>query len=131
MTKAIFSTLAAVLISIISFAQTGADQPSAASIQFEEKVHDFGTLEQYSDGSCSFTFKNKGNEPLVITKVITSCGCTVPDYPQRPIMPGQESQINVTYDTSKLGSINNQIVIRSNAEEGTITLKIKGKVVKK
>lgn len=131
MTKAILSTLAAILISLSSFGQAEGDQPSAASIHFEEKVHDFGNIDQYSDGTCSFSFKNKGNEPLVITKVITSCGCTVPEYPQHPIMPGQEGQINVNYDTSKLGSINNQIVIRSNAEEGTITLKIKGKVEKK
>ncbi|MCF8332119.1 MAG: DUF1573 domain-containing protein [Bacteroidales bacterium] len=119
------------MIGFISMAQSSHDGASAASIKFDKEVYDYGTIKQYADASCQFTFKNNGNEPLVITKVITSCGCTVPDYPKSPIMPGQEGQIQVTYDSSKLGSINNQIVVRTNAEEGTVILKIKGKVVRK
>ncbi|MCF8218810.1 MAG: DUF1573 domain-containing protein [Bacteroidales bacterium] len=119
------------LFASLSVAQSSSKESKAAQIDFEEKVYDFGTIEQYSDATCEFTFKNTGKSPLVITKVITSCGCTVPDYPKSPIMPNQEGQIQVTYDSGKVGSINNQIVVRTNSEEGTVILKIKGKVVKK
>ncbi|MGM0612142.1 MAG: DUF1573 domain-containing protein [Bacteroidota bacterium] len=119
------------LFASLSVAQSSNEESSAAHIDFEEKVYDFGTIKQHSDATCEFTFKNTGNSPLVITKVITSCGCTAPDYPKSPIMPDEEGQIQVTYDSGKLGSINNQIIVRTNSEEGTVILKIKGKVVKK
>ncbi|MFW6019774.1 MAG: DUF1573 domain-containing protein [Bacteroidales bacterium] len=119
------------LFTSLAIAQNSNNENSAAHIEFEEEVYDFGTIKQYSDASCTFTFKNTGDSPLVITKVITSCGCTAPDYPKSPIMPNQEGEIQVTYDSGKLGSINNQIVVRTNSEEGTVILKIKGKVEKK
>lgn len=114
MRRAILFIIGAIFISSLSFAQNSNDNSSAASINFEEKVHDFGTIEENSDGTCTFSFKNSGNEPLVITEVITSCGCTDPDYPDRPIMPGEKNQIEIAYDTSKLGNINEQIIVRSN-----------------
>ncbi|MFO8088133.1 MAG: DUF1573 domain-containing protein [Bacteroidales bacterium] len=116
------------LASFTVIGQNRAETPSGPSIQFEQEVYDYGTIKQYSDATCQFEFKNAGKQPLVITKVVTSCGCTVPDYPKSPIMPGETSQLQVTYDSSKLGKINNQIVVRTNAEEGTVILKIKGKV---
>lgn len=116
------------MISAVAIPQASTDGGGAAKIAFDKEVHDYGTIQQYADATCVFEFKNTGNQPLVITKVITSCGCTVPDYPKKPVMPGQTGQIQVTYDSSKLGDINNQIVVRSTAEEGTVILKIKGKV---
>ena len=45
-----------------------------------------------------FTGENRGDKPLVILDVVTSCGCTVPASPKRPILPGQKTEITVTYD---------------------------------
>lgn len=117
------------LMSLFVFSQ--GEQGSAANIEFDKEVHDFGTIEMYSDASCVFTFKNTGNMPLVITKVVTSCGCTVPEYPKKPIMPGEEAQIQVIYTPDKVETFNNQVVVRSNAEEGVVVLKVKGTVVEK
>ncbi|MDZ7776902.1 MAG: DUF1573 domain-containing protein [Bacteroidales bacterium] len=52
-------------------------------------VYDYGTIAQNSDGTSEFTFKNAGKEPLVLSRVRSSCGCTVPTWPRKPIMPGQ------------------------------------------
>ena len=119
------------LFATLAVAQSSNEKSSAAQIDFEKKVYDFGTIEQNSDATCEFTFKNKGDSPLVITNVVTSCGCTAPEYPKKPVMPNQKEKIQVTYDSGKLGKINNQIIVRTNSKEGQVILKIKGKVVKK
>ncbi|MFO8088132.1 MAG: DUF1573 domain-containing protein [Bacteroidales bacterium] len=105
------------------------DTPGPA-IKFNKKVHDYGTIEHQSDGSCTFEFTNTGDQPLALTTVRSSCGCTVPKWPRKPVMPGDKGKIKVTYDTRRLGPINKQVTVRSNAKNGTIVLKIKGKVVK-
>ncbi len=94
-------------------------------------VHDYGTIQQGSDGNCTFKFTNEGTEPLVLSKVRSSCGCTVPTWPRQPILPGQSSEIKVRYDTKRLGGIYKSIHIYSNASEKPLTARIKGKVIKK
>lgn len=93
-------------------------------------VYDYGTIAQNSDGVSEFTFKNTGTEPLVLSKVRSSCGCTVPTWPRKPIMPGDEEVIKVKYDTRRMGRIYKSISIYSNAENSPIIARIKGEVVK-
>lgn len=98
-------------------------------IKFNKKVHDYGTIYQNGDGNCQFEFTNTGDAPLVLTAVRSSCGCTVPKWTREPIMPGESGTIKVKYDTRRLGAINKQITVRSNAENGVVVLKIRGKVI--
>lgn len=98
-------------------------------IKFEKMVHDYGTIQKGSDGSCEFVFKNTGKEPLVLSNVKSSCGCTVPTWPKEPILAGNSGVIKVVYDTKRVGAINKSIFVNSNANEGVIQLKIKGQVV--
>jgi hypothetical protein len=106
------------------------DNPNAAEITFASLVHDYGTLQKGADGNCEFTFTNTGKEPLVLSNVTTSCGCTVPSWSKEPILPGKTGVIKVNYTrTSTVGTISKQITVLSNAKNGTIVLSIKGSIV--
>ena len=99
------------------------------NFKFKSEIIDYGTIVQNSDGNRVFTFKNDGNKPIIITSVKSSCGCTIASKPNKPIMPGETSTINVKYATKRLGSFSKTITITSNAKESIKKLRIKGKVV--
>lgn len=99
-------------------------------IQFEKESHDYGTIENGSNGDCIFTFKNTGNAPLILENVKGSCSCTVPQWPTEPILPGQAAEIKVHYNTSTAGPINKSVTITSNAvNESVKVVRIKGNVL--
>lgn len=105
-----------------------ANNPNAPVITFDKLVHDYGTFAQHGDGNCEFKFTNDGKEPLILSNVRSSCGCTVPTWPRQPVLPGQSEIIKVKYDTKRVGMINKSVYVYSNANESPITLKIKGKI---
>jgi hypothetical protein len=99
-------------------------------ISFTELVHDYGNVKLNGDGTCEFEFTNTGNEPLILSRPKSSCGCTVPTWPNQPILPGEKEKIKVTYNTSKAGAFNKTITVTSNAKvNNNIVLRIKGTVV--
>lgn len=104
------------------------NNPNAPDIIFNKTVHDYGTMVQHGDGKCEFSFTNEGNEPLILSNVRSSCGCTVPTWPREPILPGQSGVIKVKYDTKRIGTINKSVYVTSNAKVSKVTLKIKGKI---
>jgi hypothetical protein len=80
------------------------------------ETHDFGNLTDQKDGEHVFQFKNVGKTPLIITNASASCGCTVPEFPKEPIMPGKVGSIKVTYHTTgKSGPFQKTVFIQSNA----------------
>ena len=105
--------------------------PNAAEISFEKKVHDYGTIIRGANGTCEFKFTNTGKEPLILSKPLSSCGCTIPTWPQEPILPGKSDMIKVTYNTKNIGPINKSVTVYSNAKTNRITLSIKGRVISK
>jgi len=106
-------------------------QKKGPIVTFDYLVYDYGTIYQGADGKCEFTFKNTGDEPLILSNVRSSCGCTVPKWPKEPILPGQSSSIQVSYDTKRIGTISKQIYVVSNATEPNLTLSIKGNILQK
>jgi hypothetical protein len=106
-----------------------ADNPNAPVIMFEKTTHDYGTVVKGGDGACEFKFKNTGIEPLILSNVTTSCGCTVPEWPREPLLKGKSSSIKVKYDTNRVGQINKYITVLSNAKTGSVQLHIIGNVV--
>lgn len=104
------------------------NNPNAPIIKFDKEVHDYGEIEQNANGQCEFKFTNEGKEPLILSNVRSSCGCTVPEWPRNPIMPGQSDVIKVKYDTKRVGPINKTITVYSNSSVATVTLRITGKV---
>ena len=111
----------------------GAQDPAAtpaslADIKFDKTTHDYGNLKQGDNGECEFKFINNGKEPLVITNCMGSCGCTVPQCPKEPILPGKSGVIKVKYDTQRVGPIYKTVTVNSNAKSGTQTIQIKGNI---
>ncbi|GAB6278969.1 MAG TPA: DUF1573 domain-containing protein [Bacteroidales bacterium] len=94
-------------------------------------VWDYGTIYKDSNGDSYFRFTNTGKEPLVLSEVRSSCGCTVPRWPREPILPGKSDTIKVRYATNRLGVINKTITVMSNAVNNPVILRIKGNVIEK
>lgn len=85
-------------------------------ISFEEVTFDFGDITQGDKVEHVFSFENTGVEPLIITNVQTTCGCTAPEWSRDPIIPGQKSSIKVVFNSAgKNGRQNKVITILSNA----------------
>ncbi len=103
-------------------------QDTTAKIEFKSETIDYGEISKGSDGVRIFEFTNTGNAPLVISSVRSSCGCTIPKKPEEPILPGKTGQIEVKYDTNRVGPIRKAITVTSNADTATKVLKIKGTV---
>ncbi|MFX0557322.1 DUF1573 domain-containing protein [Maribacter sp. CXY002] len=103
-------------------------QDTAAKIEFKSETVDYGEIAKGSDGIRVFEFTNTGNAPLIISDVKSSCGCTIPKKPEDPIMPGKTGEIQVKYDTNRVGPIRKAITVTSNADTPTKILKIKGEV---
>lgn len=101
---------------------------NSAKIRFEVTEHDFGQLNFKGNGNYSFGFANSGKTPLIISNVKTSCGCTVPQWPKKPLKPGGKGEIKISYDTSTPGMFNKTIAVYYNGENSPIRLAIKGSV---
>ncbi len=130
MKKIVFSVIifAMAIITLNAQDATVPVNPNGPDIQFSKTTHDYGTIMQGADGNCEFKFKNTGKEPLILSNVISSCGCTVPSWTREPIMPGKEGSIKVKYDTNRIGIISKQITVMSNAKTDRVVLQIAGKI---
>jgi len=102
---------------------------NAQEFKFKKETIDYGKIAKGSDGSRVFVFTNTGDQPLIISRVQSSCGCTIPKKPEQPIMPGKDGEIKVSYDTKRVGGFSKSITILSNAKTARKMIKIKGMVV--
>ena len=92
-----------------------AQQP--AQIKFDKTTVNFGTISEKSPvATCTFTFTNIGEQPLVINQAIASCGCTVPEYSKEPIPAGGKGEIKVTYNGEGKfpGHVKKSVTVRTN-----------------
>lgn len=104
----------------------------AAKMTFGKKEHDFGTANEGDVLETTFNFTNTGKSELIITNATSTCGCTVPEYPKQPIMPGESGEILVKFNTS--GKPNNQsktVTLTTNTAVGKETVVIKAQVTPK
>lgn len=103
----------------------------STTMEFYEKEYDFGTIEEGIMASHIFKFKNTGNIPLVISDARADCGCTVPTWTKDPVMPGQEGEIEVKYNSAGRGgqTVSKTVTVLANTEpmENRITIKAKVK----
>lgn len=133
MKKAILSVGLMLFVLLGAIAQDGSTtvpspNPNAPKFNFETEVLDYGTIEHASSGDREFKFVNTGKEPLIISNAKGSCGCTTPQWPKEPIMPGDSAVIKVHYDTKRVGAFTKTVTLTSNADTPTKVLKIKGVV---
>ncbi len=117
------------MILFIGFLGATLNAQDQAQIKFKTEVIDYGEIAKGSDGVRKFEFTNTGNAPLIISRVYSSCGCTIPKKPENPIAPGETGVIEVKYDTKRVGPIRKTITVYSNAGEATKAIKIKGTVL--
>lgn len=104
-------------------------QESKAKIKFTELSHNFGNVIEGQIARYEFKFTNEGTEPLVLTNVQASCGCTTPKWPREPIAPGASAVIAAEYNSlGRVGTFNKSITVTSNG--GDVVLTITGIVVK-
>lgn len=117
------------------FAQEAEAEQETANgprITFTESLHDFGDIHQGDKVQYVFKFENTGTEPLVLTNVQTTCGCTASNWPRDPIAPGTSGEITVTFNsTGKMGLQNKNITVRSNATNSVEVVKIVTNVLPK
>ncbi|MBP7389017.1 MAG: DUF1573 domain-containing protein [Chitinophagales bacterium] len=105
--------------------------PNAPKIKFQEEVYNFKEVPEGPQVTHEFAFTNTGKEPLILTNVRASCGCTTPSWPKEPILPGKDGKILVTYNTQgRPGAFTKTITINSNADEANKVITIKGDVIK-
>ncbi len=102
---------------------------SKAIINFDKTSHDFGKVNEGQIARYEFKFTNTGTEPLTLTKVQASCGCTTPSWPKTPIAVGASGVIVVEFNSAgREGSFTKFVTVESNG--GNQTLSITGLVVK-
>jgi hypothetical protein len=124
--------LASLFFVVGAFAQTQdelAEKTSNANLVFETSSHSFGNIIEGQIATYEFKFTNTGTEPLELTNVRASCGCTTPKWPRELIQPGQTSVVRAEYNSSgRPGTFSKNIFVTSNAGQSTLT--ISGNVIK-
>lgn len=124
-------TLAVALVTMATFSINAQTKGPEASFSFE--IHDFGKIKE-SDGPASvkFEFTNIGSMPLIISNVVASCGCTTPNWPKEPVVPGAKGTITVAYNpANRPGKFDKTITVTANTEPASTVLRIRGDVVPK
>ena len=115
-----------------AIAQEATQTASGPEITFSETEFQFGDIHQGDKVEHVFAFENTGTEPLIITNVQTTCGCTAPNWPRDPIAPGQSSEIKVVFNsTGKMGMQRKVITVISNAVSPSAKLMIVSNVLPK
>ena len=99
-----------------------------AVIRFNGQEYDFGTIPLKEEVRYGFEFSNPGKTPLVISNVKTSCGCTIPEWPRKPVKPGAKGEIKVAYDAASPGVFHKTITVYFNGKGSPVLLSIKGQV---
>jgi hypothetical protein len=122
--------LCAVIIGFVAF-KANAQDDKKAEFKFNEEKHDFGKIPQGTPVTTLFTFTNVGKEPLIISNVQPTCGCTIADYTKTPVAPNATGSIKITYNAAAAYPFNKTIVVTSNAKTPVKNLVIVGEVVAK
>lgn len=125
-------TYASFLLILISFLSVGQSQ-RGPSITWDKNTYDFGDIIQGEKVEHTFRFTNTGTDPLVITNVEVTCGCTTPKgWPRDPINPGGKGEITVQFDsTHKIGRQNKVATVVSNALAGNSQITFSVNVLEK
>ena len=133
MNKLVF-TFFALFLSVAVMAQSGTEKASQSGpkITFQESEYNFGDIQQGEKVEHVFKFENSGTEPLVLSNVMTTCGCTATDWPRDPVVPGKTAEIKVIFNSAgKMGRQNKVVTIVSNAINSQEKVSLVGNVLPK
>jgi hypothetical protein len=128
MMKKIFFFASALVFSVAVMAQT--QQVKADDVvKFSAEKHDFGKIKQGTPVTYYFEFKNISDKPVVVENASASCGCTIPEKPEKPIGPGETGKIKVQYNAAAVAPFNKDVYIKLAGVEQQKVLHITGEVV--
>lgn len=104
----------------------------STTVQLIDTTYNFGTITEGESVTYNFRFKNTGNKPLVINSASASCGCTVPEKPEKPVMPGETGFLKVVFNSrGKMGHQEKAIIVSSNVKPFFPDFKLTGEVKEK
>lgn len=122
------------VVMVIALA-TQAQKQSGAQLTWDNSNHNFGEVVLGDKVEHVYKFTNTGNEPLIITNVQPSCGCTLPkSWPRDPIMPGDKGELVIAFNSAAkpLGKLERTTAIISNAvNEGANQIKFSAIIIEK
>ncbi|MBK8704817.1 MAG: DUF1573 domain-containing protein [Saprospiraceae bacterium] len=105
------------------------DTANIAKIQFDSTTYHFGEVFEGDKVTHKFSFTNTGKTPLIISDARSTCGCTVPKWPDTPIAPGEKGEIEVRFDTKgKSGRQSKPVTITANTYPSTTRIYLTGMV---
>jgi hypothetical protein len=117
MKKFLISVFVLNLFFVSAFAQATNAKDTGPQITWEKSTHDFGDMSQGDKVEQVFIFTNTGSEPLIITNVEVTCGCTTPKgWPRDPVQPGDKGELLISFNSQgKMGRQNKVVTVISNA----------------
>ena len=102
---------------------------NTTTVQLIDSAYNFGTITEGEKVEYNYKFKNTGTNPLVIFEAHASCGCTIPEKPEKPVLPGEIGYLKVVFNSAgKHGMNEKDINVSSNASPAFPVLKLKGEV---
>jgi hypothetical protein len=123
--KKIILIASALVFSVAVMAQQKVDDV----IKMNTEKHDFGKIKQGVPVTYFFEITNTSDQPVVVENASASCGCTVPEKPTQPILPGKTDKLKVVYNAAAVGPINKDIYIKLAGVEQPKTVHITGEVL--
>jgi hypothetical protein len=127
--KKIFLFASAIVFSMAVMAQTPTQLKADDVAKFNTEKHDFGKIKQGVPVTYFFEITNISDKPLVVENASASCGCTVPEKPEKPINPGATAKIKVQYNAAAVQPFTKDVYIKLAGIEQPKTLHITGEVV--
>ena len=111
----------------------GSSNTALPDMKFEEETHDFGRITQGEKVAFAFRFKNTGSSNLIVSSAHGSCGCTIPEYPKKPILPGEEGIVkaHVTTQSANAGVLAKMVNIVANTEPSRTEVVIRATILDK
>jgi hypothetical protein len=106
--KKILLLATAFMFSLAVMAQAKADDV----IKLNEEKHDFGKLKAGVPVTYYFEIKNISDKPVVVESATASCGCTVPEKPEKPIMPGETAKLKILYNAASVAPFTKDVYIK-------------------
>ena len=97
-------------------------------------VYDFGTVREGGERVVhEYEVSNTGPSALAIIWVKPNCGCTAPEYPRKPLKPGEKAQIKVTFNPmGQKGEVEKDIRVKVRNGDGKseeLSLRLTGVVI--
>ena len=119
------------VVLLFSFVMSGLLFAQKPEVNFNKSEHDYGSVKEEIEVALSeFEFTNTGKTPVVIQRVVTSCGCAAPSYTREPVLPGKSGKVKVAYNTIRRpGTFRKSVRVYTNVPDTVYTLTIKGNVI--